>query len=88
MEERKKIAVQHAVDEDGLAHVLLEVVHEVFAQTRDVRVAVLLDGKVAVLDHTAQVVVVLHAHHIAAVYHKKLKRREVVKALLVFDLFQ
>ena len=88
VEEGQQIAVEHAVDEDGLAHVLLQVVHEVLAQSRDVRVAVLLNRQIAVLQHAAQVVVVLHAHHIAAVHHQHLQRREIVEALLVLDLLQ
>ena len=88
VEEGQQIAVEDTVDEDGLAHVLLQVVHEVLAQSRDVRVAVLLNRQIAVLQHAAQVVVVLHAHHIAAVHHQHLQRREVVEALLVLDLLQ
>ena len=88
VEEGQQIAVEDAVDEDGLPHVLLQVVHEVLAQSRNVRVAVLLDGQVAVLQHAAQVVVVLHAHHITAIHHQHLQRREIVEALLVLDLLQ
>ena len=73
VEEGQQIAVEHAVDEDGLPHVLLQVVHEVLAEPRNVRVAVLLDRQVAVLQHAAQVVVVLHAHHITAVHHQHLQ---------------
>ena len=88
VEEGQQIAVEHAVDEDGLAHVLLQVVHEVLAQSRDVRVAVLLNRQIAVLQHAAQVVVVLHAHHITTIHHQHLQRREIVEALLVLDLLQ
>ena len=73
VEEGQQIAVEDAVDEDGLPHVLLQVVHEVLAQSRDVRVAVLLNRQVAVLQHAAEVVVVLHAHHIPAVHHQHLQ---------------
>ena len=43
VEEGQQIAVEDTVDEDGLAHVLLQVVHEVLAEPGDVRVAVLLN---------------------------------------------
>ena len=88
MEETQNRRVHYFPDEDGLAHVLLEVAQIVLAKAGEIGVPVSVDRLVACVDHASQMVCILHTDHVHSVDHCNLDGGEIVEPTLRFQLAQ